>query len=366
MSWRRIALYIGAFLIFAAVGGFLVVASGIVPIKASSGHWAVTQWFLNFSSERSIATHSRRIAVPSLDKPGLALKGAATYDLNCRGCHGSPSLQDPRVAAAMIPDPPYLPTVVSDWKDAELFYVVKHGIKFTGMPAWPAQQRDDEVWAMVAFLRSFPDLDAEEYGRLVSGEPDASREAVPLRDLLGPQIIPRAVTINCGRCHGDDGLGRGENAFPKLAGQSSGYISLSLEAFAGGERHSGIMEPIAAALSPEDVRELADYYSRLPRTSTLMSSEEQDAVRRGEAIAKQGIPAQRVPSCTDCHGPGPGPRNSSYPDHAGQYADYLVSQLELFKNNQRGGTVFAHLMAQVAANLNAQQMRDVAAYYASR
>lgn len=97
-----------------------------------------------------------------------------------------------------------------------------------------------------------------------------------------------------------------------------------------------------------------------------MSSEEQDAVRRGEAIAKQGIPAQRVPSCTDCHGPGPAPRNSSYPDHAGQYADYLVSQLELFKNNQRGGTVFAHLMAQVAANLNAQQMRDVAAYYASR
>ena len=127
------------------------------------------------------------------------------------------------------------------------------------------------------------------------------------------------------------------------------------------------MEPIAAALGLEEMRELADYYSRLPRKPSLPSSGEADsAVERGKDIAERGIPAQRVPSCMDCHGPGLTARNPNYPDHSGQYADYLLSQLELFKARQRGGTAYAHLMDQVAANLTAQQMRDVALYYASR
>jgi cytochrome c553 len=346
MTLKRAALYVAALLLLAGVGGILVAVSGIIPVKASSGHWAVTRWLLNFSSERSIATHSLGVEVPPLDKPGLILRGGVTYDLNCRACHGSPSLQSPPVTAAMTPNPPYLPPAIPEWKDAELFYVVKHGMKFTGMPAWPSQQRDDEVWAMVAFLRSFPSLDADEYRRLVRGD---------------------AAENRCGRCHGQDGLGRGENAFPKLAGQSSDYIVLSLQAFARGERHSGIMEPIAAELSAEQMRELADYYSQLPRKPAAPSSGEKDpAIERGKEIAERGIPAQRVPSCMDCHGPGLAVRNAGYPNHSGQYADYLVSQLELIKARQRGGTAFAHLMDQVAANLTPQQMRDVALYYASQ
>jgi hypothetical protein len=58
----------------------------------------------------------------------------------------------------MTPHLPYLPPVIPARQPDELFYIVKHGIKFTGMPAWPAQQRDDERWAMVAFLRRLPDL----------------------------------------------------------------------------------------------------------------------------------------------------------------------------------------------------------------
>jgi cytochrome c553 len=352
---KKAALYITAFLLLMALGGLVSVIAGLVPIKASSGHWAVTRWILNFSSERSIATHALGIQAPPLDKPGLILKGAGAYDLNCRGCHGSPSLMAPRVAAAMTPIPPYLPTGLAGWKDAEVFYVVKHGIKFTGMPAWPTQQRDDEVWAMVAFLRVFPDLDGEEYSRLVSSESPP-----------GIETIPRTALLNCRRCHGDEGLGRGEDAFPRLAGQSPDYLVASLQAFAGGQRHSGIMEPIAADLSPEEMRELATYYSKLPKSPRASPSAEEEGIQRGREIAERGIPAQRVPSCIDCHGPGVASLNSNYPRHAGQYADYLVSQLELFKNKQRGGTPYAHLMEEVAENLNAQQMRDVAAYYASQ
>jgi cytochrome c553 len=252
----------------------------------------------------------------------------------------------------MVPNPPYLPEGLSGWKDAELFYVVKHGMKFTGMPAWPAQQRDDEVWAMVAFLRVFPDLNAEEYGQLAGRGSTESMATAP--------------RFNCRQCHGDDGLGRGENAFPRLAGQSSDYLFLTLQAFASGQRHSGIMEPISAELSPEEMRELADYFSKLPKPPSTLAPAQAEAFQRGREIAERGIPAQRVPSCIDCHGPGLSSRNPNYPSHSGQYADYLVSQLELFKNRLRGGTDYAHLMEGVAANLNAQQMQDLAAYYSAQ
>ncbi|MDQ3585299.1 MAG: c-type cytochrome [Acidobacteriota bacterium] len=362
-----LAKHFALFLVVMAIGGFLVAASGVIPIKASSGHWAITRWFLQFSKGRSVATHTWGLEAPtSLDEPRLVLKGAGAYETNCRACHGNPSLRNPRVAQAMTPQPPYLPQTIPQWESGELFYIVKHGIKFTGMPAWLAQQRDDEVWAMVAFLRKFPELDAEGYRRLVSGEANLNREVAPIQGLLGPETMPRAITVSCARCHGMDGLGRGVGAFPKLAGQSPAYLYASLQAYARKERHSGVMEPNAVGLSDEEMRELARYYSSLPKpTPSTPSPETSLAIERGAAIAQRGIPTQRVPSCVACHGPGDIPRNPVYPELAGQYSDYLALQLELFKQQQRGGTAYAHLMRLVATHLTPEQMRDVALYYES-
>jgi hypothetical protein len=101
-------------LVALAILGFLGVASGIVPIKASAGHWAVTRWFLGFAMHRSIDTHSLTVTAPSLDEPRLVLKGAGHYDLGCRPCHGTPGEPRPRIALGMTPSPPYLPPVVPD------------------------------------------------------------------------------------------------------------------------------------------------------------------------------------------------------------------------------------------------------------
>jgi cytochrome c553 len=364
---KRWALKIAVLLALLGVMGFLVAASGIVPIKASSGHWAITEWFLTFAKERSVDTHTLALRAPSLDEPGLVMKGAAHYETGCRPCHGSPDLRNLPIARQMTPPPPYLPDTVSKWEPEELFYMVKHGIKFTGMPAWPSRHRDDEVWAMVAFLRDFPELDAEKYRQLANGEAAANGEVVPLRGLLLPQNgrgDMKAITISCGRCHGADGLGRGTGAFPKLAGQRPTYLAASLEAFASGERHSGIMAPVAAGLSPEQIRALAHYYAGL-KGPPPAPNEESPAVVRGKAIAERGIPKQDVPACAACHGPSATPRNPMYPVLAGQHADYLALQLTLFKQEHRGGTAYAHLMRQVGPRLSAEQINDVARYYAS-
>jgi cytochrome c553 len=352
--------------VLGAVAGLVVAASGIVPIKASSGHWAITEWFLQFAKQRSVDTHTLMLEAPPLDEPWLVLKGAGHYDIGCRPCHGSPELKHPRIAQHMLPPPPYLPEMVNNWDREELFFMVKHGIKFTGMPAWPSQQRDDEVWAMVAFLRAFPGLGAEEYRTLVYGEAPAKKEVEPLAGLETTDPPPGAIITNCGRCHGVDGRGRDSAAFPILAGQRLAYLEASLEAYARGQRHSGIMEPIAAALTSEQIRELSRYYASLEAPSAAPSLQQDSAAaRRGQAIARQGIPNQDVPACADCHGPSDTPRNSIYPLLAGQHADYLALQLTLFKQEQRGGTAFAHLMRHVATKLTAEQINDVARYYAA-
>src|SRR3989337_1213280 len=102
---------------------------------------------------KSVETHSSDIEVPPLDDPALARRGAGHYAASCAPCHGAPGVARSAVTKAMTPPPPYLPEQVPAWQDAELFWIVRHGVKFTGMPAWPALQRSDEVWAMVAFLR---------------------------------------------------------------------------------------------------------------------------------------------------------------------------------------------------------------------
>jgi cytochrome c553 len=314
-----------------ATAGALVVVSGLVPIKASSGQWAVTDWFLHFAMRRSVATHSLALDAPALDDRNLIVKGATHYELGCRWCHGSPGHEPPRVAQRMTPAPPYLAPRIAQWTPEQLFYIVKHGVKFTGMPAWPSRNRDDEVWAMVAFLLEFPKLDAAGYRRLAFAA--ASEDQPPTGAKNSSEAFRRK---NCESCHGIDGLGRGE-AFPILTGQRAGYLRNALEAYADNTRHSGIMEPIAAALDAKQVSELAQYYSEARAERAAPQATDADAIARGEEIAHRGIPAQRVPSCADCHGPNPTRLNDAYPLHAGQHASYLVLQLELFRSGHRGG-----------------------------
>jgi cytochrome c553 len=364
-EWKR-WVFRGA-LLFGALGllGFLVAASGIMSIKASSRHWAMTRWFLDFAKERSVATHSLGIKPPELDLEWRVLKGAGHFEVGCRPCHGGPDIPSPRIPHAMTPIPPPLGADLADWKPAELFYIVKHGIKFTGMPAWPAKDRDDEIWDVVAFLRKLPGLDARSYRRLVDGQ-ISEANGNPLEDLLPPEGIRDIIAKNCARCHGPDGNGRGNGAFPKLAGQRPAYLFASLQAYSDSRRHSGTMGPIAASLSEDQMRVIAEYYNRLEsRTVENRAAISNTAVERGKAIALNGVPQRRVPACAACHGPRPTRRNPVYPSLAGQYPEYLLLQLQLFSKKQRGGSEFHHLMHFVAGHLSDEQMQEVALFYSS-
>lgn len=357
---RRLIEFTGLLLVLGFFG-LLVVASGIVPIKASSGHWGITRAFLTLAMRRSVETHTIGVRVPELDDPSLVLRGAGHYDRACQVCHGAPGERAATITAQLTPEPPYLPDVVPLWDPAELFYIVKHGIKMTGMPAWPALEREDEVWAMVAFLVRLPGMSPEEYQRLTWGEVPDTSEELGLERLGAP---PSRVVETCRQCHGPRGLGRGTGAFPRIAGQSPAYLAGALAAYAAGERPSAIMESVAAALDEETMLELARHYGE--EVVTLSGALAEPALlEQGVRIAEEGIPRRKVPACTDCHGPTDRPRNPNYPALGGQYADYLALQLRLFREEKRGGSKYAHIMREVVHRLEPEEAAAVAAWYAS-
>lgn len=354
---RRWLVILGLLLGGAVLAGFLVAWSGVYNIAASRGHWLVTRMILEFGMQSSVRTHALGITPPPLDEAALIERGAAHFQGSCALCHGAPGIERNPVARRLIPEPPPLEHKVTQWKTRELFWIVKHGIKYTGMPAWVALKRDDEVWAVVAFLEQTPGMSGATYRKLAFG--DLAPAPTTRRDLLETGRAGEHVAA-CARCHGYDGQGRESGAFPGIAGQPAAYLLRALREYATGIRPSGIMQPVAAELSDDEMRALADHYARQqPRGGDRATAAEIEA---GRLIAQQGIAARGIPACDDCHGPEAA---ADYPRLAGQYAVQTVQQIMLWQQEARGGGTYAAIMAPIAKSLSDDDMRAVAAYYAS-
>jgi cytochrome c553 len=346
-----------------ALAGAAVFWFGWIHIGASTGHWAITDWFLHTAMRRSVKFHSADAEVPpELDHPALIRRGAGHYETGCAPCHGSPARPRGPVPREMTPEPPGLAGRIDEWEPRHLYWIVKHGVKFTGMPAWPALSRDDEAWAVAAFLLAMPEMTAEEYQRLAYGE---AWEELPAPGALSLAASP--ALADCRRCHGDDGLGPANGAFPRLDIQSEEYLLTALVAFRDGARASGIMQPAAAGLSDADLADLAEHYARpAPLAPAALDASEVDPelLARGESIARHGIPEDGVGACLGCHG---APHRPAFPRLDGQYPGYLAIQLALFATEtRRGGAEFAHLMETATHQLEPEHIDAVAAYFASR
>lgn len=352
---KRLGLLIVAALFVASALALLTAASGLVPIAASDGHWRITDWFLHYTMQRSVAMRAPAEEPPAATRQRL-LRGAGAYELSCVLCHGAPGRPQAPFSLAMTPPTPSLAPKVAEWSDQQLFWIVHEGVKYTAMPAWPAASREDEVWDMVIFLRALGSMPSETYDELVFG---SSQQRAPV---AAPDDLRDTIEV-CARCHGDDGNGR-DGAFPRLAGQTQAYLLESLRAYAAGRRYGGAMQSALAGLSDDTLRQLADHYAALPAKLVESEAGTGDA-RRGERIAREGLRDRRVPACGSCHEPNH-PRSARIPTLSGQPAEYLAQQLRLFKQQRRGGSDREHLMRPVASMLEDADIDDVAAYYAAR
>ncbi|PKM16559.1 MAG: cytochrome c family protein [Gammaproteobacteria bacterium HGW-Gammaproteobacteria-2] len=150
--------------VLAALAGF--VWSGVYNIGADEPHSGPMHAVLETLRERSIAVRADTLQVPDLSDPARIRQGAGNYDAMCVGCHLAPDGEATELSAGLYPAPPNLSKVTIE--AASTFWVIKHGIKASGMPAWGRQMSDEYLWNLVAFVQRLPNLDANGYATLVA------------------------------------------------------------------------------------------------------------------------------------------------------------------------------------------------------
>jgi cytochrome c553 len=358
--WRRLVKYAVALLSFAIVAASLVIWSGVYNVAASSDHWPIMSWILERVRVQSVGTWSSFVEEPPpLDNADRIKLGAAHFEGGCTPCHSRPGDPANAIAASMLPPPPPLSSAVADKETKEIFWIVKHGLKFTAMPAWSSQERDDEVWALTAFLNQLPDLSQQNY-RELSG---AARVGGARRS--NEQLAERGETValtQCVRCHGDASMPPLTDLVPLLNGQPQAYLERALAEYAAASRPSGIMQPVADLLEEDERRRIAAWYAGLdpaPAHRTVKP----EHVERGRELALRGDPERGIPPCLACHSER---HQNDFPSLAGQNGPYLKAQLSVFRTGGRDSTVYGQIMAIVARRLTPAQVEHAVAFFASR
>ena len=149
-----LGIVIAAVVMAAGAAGF--VYSGVYDIAATDQHTAPVFWLLKTTMRRAVQHQARTIEVPPLDDPALITQGRALFVANCSRCHGAPGVAPEPFALGFRPAPANLANTGIEWKPAQLYWTIKHGMKLTAMPAWEYRLPDHDLWAIVAYVQRLP------------------------------------------------------------------------------------------------------------------------------------------------------------------------------------------------------------------
>lgn len=171
-----------ALLLVAAFAGVFVYA-GVYNIGADAPHSSMVKMTLDQVRERAIAHHARDIAVPAdLASPQRIAAGAGLYAEMCTGCHLGPGVEPSELSQGLYPPAPELARS-SARSAAQQFWIIKHGVKLSAMPAWGRTHDDKLIWDMVAFVRTMPKLTPAQFQAALESAP-ADHDAM-MKDMPG-------------------------------------------------------------------------------------------------------------------------------------------------------------------------------------
>ena len=140
----------------------VVLATGAYNFAADVPHTGLVTQLIGFARERSIEVRAAGIKVPPLNDPSMIREGAEHYDAMCVSCHLAPGMRENEMRPGMNPKPPALASIPPE-SPAEQFWIIKHGLKMTAMPAWGTTHSDEEIWNIVALLQKLPGLSPAQY-----------------------------------------------------------------------------------------------------------------------------------------------------------------------------------------------------------
>lgn len=199
-------------------------------------------------------------------------------------------------------------------------------------------------------------------------------EAIMQKGGANPAAMP------CITCHGADGKGMA-GGFPRLSGLPEDYLAKQLRDFKSGSRQNPIMQPIASALTDEEVAAVAKAYAQRPKVNVQATPAGRPAEGTGAWIALRGLWDRNVPECTLCHGPAGVGVGSHFPPLAGQSAEYIEAQLKAWRGEKavaatkKAKAILAvaptrrndpnGLMQHIAVDLSDAEIKAVAEYFGS-
>ncbi len=209
------------------------------------------------------------------------------------------------------------------------------------------------TFLIIPVLAALLVLPALSYAATGAAAPVAVKVSKP--DLVRGEATYTAL---CVACHAVDG-NSGAPVNPKLAQQHPEYLVKQLQEYKSGKRKNAVMQGFAAALSEDDMKNIA-YWAASKKTKPGFAKDK-ELVTLGERIYRGGISDRQVPACAGCHSPTGAGIPSQYPRLGGQHAEYTAFQLTAFRDGVRNNNL---PMTQVASKLNDKEIRAVADYIA--
>lgn len=176
-----------AIVLLVTFAGIVIVAiafvySGAYNVAATTGHTKPVEQVFRTLMMRSVVAHARRVTPPPNFDPKdrvLAERAAGHYEMMCRTCHGAPG-KKPDPWQLYPPSPDLADALrVTRWSDAEVFWIIKNGIKDTGMSAFGGSHSDDDLWALTAFVRQLETTTSDQYRAAVERAPMKERPGQP-------------------------------------------------------------------------------------------------------------------------------------------------------------------------------------------
>jgi mono/diheme cytochrome c family protein len=191
----------------AAAAGF--VALGLYDVAGDTPHTQAVYSLLETIKQQSVRRQARHIEVPPLEDGARVARGALCYRDHCLQCHGAPGFAPEPIGLSMQPLPGPLADATRHWSAAEIYWITRHGIKMTGMPAWEHRLRDDDLWAVVAFVQALPRLPPADLRARWAAQQTAPCDQRPLAAAAAGDALrgKQALTqYGCHGCHRIDGI----------------------------------------------------------------------------------------------------------------------------------------------------------------
>jgi mono/diheme cytochrome c family protein len=289
---KTVLLTIAALALAGAAAGALVVYGGLYNVAATVQHTQPVYSLLETAMHQSVRMRARNIETPRLDDERLVLRGAACFRDKCVQCHGAPGVAQGDIGKSMQPLPGPLVDARQHWKPRELYWLTKHGIKMSGMPAWEYRLSEEDLWSVVAFVARLPDLTPQQYAEATRVEasgaqgaatgpacgaamsaPPAQNAAAPVRlgDAdRGKQALHQYA---CSACHTIPGItSSSPHVGPPLAGIGgrsliAGKLPNSPDNMVRWLRHTKEVDPLTAmpelGVNEKDARDIAAYLATL-------------------------------------------------------------------------------------------------------